>query len=253
MHAVAAPHAAPEPAFERHSFLQSLLYHLLPGIAPLAVMFLLAPIVVANGYPVVMALYLGGTFGVILVQLAILYWVGWRRNGRFSLAGVIGLQNRLPLGRMLLLVALLVLWSGFVFGALKTPLVNLLLPAFAWLPPLLQPPQLDVALFSKGALWAMWLVGLVGTSWLAPAVEELYFRGFLLPRMAHLKGWAPVTNAILFSLYHFWSPWDNLTRIMFLLPLVWAGYHYRSLRLTMIVHCTLNTLATVMMLPLILQ
>ena len=37
----------------------------------------------------------------------------------------------------------------------------------------------------------------------APVVEELYFRGFLLPRMAHW-GWAGlVVNSLLFAAYHF--------------------------------------------------
>ena len=43
---------------------------------------------------------------------------------------------------------------------------------------------------------------------IGPVVEELYFRGFLLPRMERLGRWAPLVNATLFSIYHFWSPWQ---------------------------------------------
>jgi hypothetical protein len=44
--------------------------------------------------------------------------------------------------------------------------------------------------------------GLVG-----PITEELYFRGFLLPRIDRYGIWAPVLNTFLFSIYHVWTPW----------------------------------------------
>ena len=47
-----------------------------------------------------------------------------------------------------------------------------------------------------------------------PIVEELYFRGYLLPRMEWMGRWAPLVNVSLFSLYHFWSPWQILGRIL---------------------------------------
>jgi AcrR family transcriptional regulator len=39
-------------------------------------------------------------------------------------------------------------------------------------------------------------------------VEELYFRGYLLPRISRFGGWAPVINCCLFALYHFWQPFN---------------------------------------------
>lgn len=249
---VVASIAAPEPAPERHTLLQSLLYHLLPGLGPLLGVFWFARLMSGSGFPLAMALFLGATIGVILVELTILYWLGWKRNGRLSLEGIVTLTGRPSIAKVLLLTLGLVVWAGLVQAVLKAPLNNLLLPAFQWLPPALQPISIDFGLFSKGALWSMWLVGLVGTAWLAPAVEELYFRGFLLPRMAHLGGWAPLLNSVLFSLYHYWSPWENLTRLLGVVPMVYAGWRYRSVRLTLIVHCTLNTLGMLMMLPLLL-
>lgn len=54
---------------------------------------------------------------------------------------------------------------------------------------------------------------------LGPLIEELYFRGSLLPRLARFGFWAPLINVSLFSLYQFWTPWDVLTRVVILLPL----------------------------------
>ena len=44
-------------------------------------------------------------------------------------------------------------------------------------------------------------------------VEEMYFHGYLLPRISRLGAWAPLVNTVLFSLYHFFTPWLNVGRI----------------------------------------
>ena len=56
----------------------------------------------------------------------------------------------------------------------------------------------------------------------AAFVEELYFRGYLLPRIAHTKGWAPLISTVLFSLQHLFSPWQNLGRILAFLPIAYT-------------------------------
>jgi membrane protease YdiL (CAAX protease family) len=51
-----------------------------------------------------------------------------------------------------------------------------------------------------------------------PVVEEVYFRGYLLPRISRFGAWAPLINTVLFSVYHFFTPWQNVGRILGLLP-----------------------------------
>jgi membrane protease YdiL (CAAX protease family) len=55
-----------------------------------------------------------------------------------------------------------------------------------------------------------------------PFVEELYFRGYLLPPMSQMGKRAPFVNSVLFSLYHFWSLWSLLTRVVGVTPLAYA-------------------------------
>jgi len=75
---------------------------------------------------------------------------------------------------------------------------------------------------------------------LGPLVEEIYFRGYLLPRLERFRAWAPVINISLFSLYHFWSPWDLLTRIVVLLPMGYAVWRTRDIRIGIAVHMGVN-------------
>jgi membrane protease YdiL (CAAX protease family) len=75
---------------------------------------------------------------------------------------------------------------------------------------------------------------------IGPVVEELYFRGYLLPRIDRFGRGAPVLNAVLFSLYHLWTPWQNIGRILGLLPWIFAVWRKRSLTLSMAVHISVN-------------
>lgn len=69
-----------------------------------------------------------------------------------------------------------------------------------------------------------------------PIIEELYFRGFLLPRLSQLGRWAPVVNTVLFSLYHLWSPWTVLTRVIFMFAGFWLVRQKKDLRLSIGMH-----------------
>jgi membrane protease YdiL (CAAX protease family) len=75
---------------------------------------------------------------------------------------------------------------------------------------------------------------------IGPVVEELYFRGHLLPRIDRFGRGAPVLNAVLFSLYHFWTPWQNVGRILGLLPWIYTVWRKRSLRLSIAAHISVN-------------
>ena len=86
-----------------------------------------------------------------------------------------------------------------------------------------------------------------------PIVEELYFRGYLLPRMARWGNWAPLINVVLFSLYHFWLPWETLNRIITLLPIVFVVQWKRNIYLSILVHCLLNTIGSIGLLALVLS
>jgi hypothetical protein len=80
-------------------------------------------------------------------------------------------------------------------------------------------------------------------------VEELYFRGHLLPRLSRFGRWAPVLNAPLFSLYHLWTPWQNPGRFVALLPWLAVVHRQRSLRLSIAVHVSVNTIFLLLIVP----
>ena len=55
-----------------------------------------------------------------------------------------------------------------------------------------------------------------------------------------MKGWAPLVNVLLFSLYHFFSPWQNITRILAFTPMAGVVRWKKNIYLSMCAHCLLN-------------
>src|SRR5918993_2586461 len=98
----------------------------------------------------------------------------------------------------------------------------------------------------------MWVFGLIVNVIAGPVVEEMYFRGYLLPRISRFGAWAPLINTVLFSLYHFFSPWLNVSRIITFLPTIYAAWWKRSIYLSMIVHILGNVAGAVLTVLLIL-
>lgn len=79
--------------------------------------------------------------------------------------------------------------------------------AFSWLPGWYVFSDLEqYAQFSRTVLIVTFSARLLLDGFLFPVVEELYFRGYLLPRMSRFGGAAPFINCALFSIYDFWQP-----------------------------------------------
>jgi membrane protease YdiL (CAAX protease family) len=79
-----------------------------------------------------------------------------------------------------------------------------------------------------------------------PIVEEMYFRGYLLPRLAHLGLWAVVINAFLFALYHFTTPWGLVFRFLNALALAYSAYRKQNILPAIVVHFIANSVDVVM-------
>jgi hypothetical protein len=84
----------PEVENESHSIPQSIALHLLPGILIGAVVFTVRGLVVRAGYPTLMALLLAIPVSLIPFELGVLVLIGKRRNGRFSLDGIVHYRDQ---------------------------------------------------------------------------------------------------------------------------------------------------------------
>jgi membrane protease YdiL (CAAX protease family) len=221
-----------------------LLLHLLPGALATAVFVLMAGPVAAAGFPPLAALLVAIAVVIVPFEFGAVV-VAARRAGSPGVLGAIPYRRPLGLRPWLVLVPVL-LGAGIVgFGLLallEGPIRDSL---FAWLPEwFLSPVSLESINDYSRDPWIATLIAFVAlNAVLGPAVEELYFRGFLLPRMARFGQWAPLVNVALFSLYHFWSPWQFLSRIAGVLPFAYAVRRTENVYLGMVVHAGLNAIS----------
>lgn len=226
---------------------QSILLHLVPGLPVLALVLLgfQEPVTRALNIPGPMAFYLAATLGVlggvIPVQLGILLIKGWQRNGRLSLEGVVRYRQPVPWWQYLVFVPLLAGWSLVALALISPPVERVLIrTVFAWFPVGLASPADPGQFVNQPAVRTLLVIHLLTNGLFGPLVEELYFRGYLLPRISRFGAWSAVLNAVLFSLYHFFTPWQNVGRIIALIPLVYVVYRRRSIYIGVGTHILLN-------------
>ena len=219
-------------------------YHLLPGVPILLLAILFANPIWGCGLPIFLAVMLAVLFGLIPVQLGIMAIVA-RKQG-ITLRELILFRNKMPLGKTLMWSVPLLIFCAATFTLLPS-VEHPLWSIFDWIPEWFRLDRFDIGSISKGVLWLSLVLGFLLNGILGPYVEELYFRGFLLPRMNRLGKAAPLVNVVLFSIYHFFTPWENITRIVALTPMVYGVWYNKNIRIGIIVHMALNIGSMVMM------
>jgi len=244
--------AMDEDRREQQPAMTSILLHLIPGIPIIAGLFLFSLPFFSRviGMDIELRVVFGFTLSILVtlipVQLGILLYAGKKLNGKLSLKGVVGYTEKSPLKSYLTFVPLLLVYAIVLF-VLVSPLItpSITEALFAWYP---QEYNLQNILAHPGDLSGhrgiYLLLGLyiLVNGVLGPLVEELYFRGYLLPRMKGYAGrWAPALNITLFSLYHYFSPWENPIRILAFLPLGYLVSKKRDIRIGILVHVLMNT------------
>ena len=223
---------------------QIILYHLLPGIPILCLAIVLSNPFWGFGLPILLALMFAILFGLIPVQLGIIFIYARKQQKRFS--ETIGFRNKLPTSKLWLWSVLLLLFCILIFMTLSK-LEHQLWTVFNWIPEWFRLDRFSIGNQSETIIWTTLILGFILNGILGPLVEEIYFRGFLLPRMNKLGKWGPLANGILFSIYHFFTPWENITRIIAVTPFIYAVWHNKDIRIGIAVHLLLNTGSMIMM------
>lgn len=235
-------------ADEQHSIAKTIALHLLPGILFLAFYVGALPLVDRLGFPSMMAIFLAIAFVFVPFQLGYLAYRA--RSSRTSLGEVVRYRAPLPAGMFAGLVLSVFAWSALC-TVLLTPALDarLLESLFFWLPESFLLIE-DFSRYSTTVLVVTWVSGLVLNGFVAPVVEELYFRGYLLPRLSRLDAWAPLVSTALFALFHFFTPWQTLGRFISLLPTIYAVWWTRNIFVSMCALVLGNVASMILLLPL---
>jgi len=176
-------------------------------------------------------------FVLIPMQLGYLYYLAKkRRNPGWSLEGIVVYRRPISWSRYLVWVPAILVPTAIIFAALE--------PVTRWL----ETAFVGVSIFAKYQMAGnsevagiVLAANIALTGILVPITEELYFRGYLLPRMpsgfGHLK---PAAHSLLFSIYHFDTPWMIPIRTLGILPLIYTTIYTQSVRPGIVAHCLVN-------------
>ena len=215
----------------------TVLLHLAPGVLGLLGYVLLLPVTRALGLPSAAALAAVGLLVVPAVQIGTLRVLRHRR----PLEPVIALRSRQSVARTFGWVALEIALAGAAFVLMAPVTRSLQTRLFGWWPDAWAIGLGTDGQYASGALLATAALLLLGTVIVAPVVEELYFRGYLLPRMPQRLGrWRVPAHVALFAAYHLWSPWLIPTRVLAILPLAYIAVRTRDVRIGVVTHVILN-------------
>jgi len=232
---------------ERHSLARTTGAHLLPGLLALFFYALAGRLALPFGLPPSFALFLSALVVLVPYEVGVLIRARRRLAGSDAREEVVPYRQPIPAWQYLAIVPLLLAWCFFCFFVVGPHEQRFLTERLsAWLPAWQIVPTAASG-YSKAAMIGTLVFGLVVNGVALPVVEELYFRGYLLPRIPCGR-WSPLASAILFSVYHFFSPWQNLTRVLAVAPIAYVVWWKQNVSLGIATHCLLNTIAMAMVL-----
>jgi hypothetical protein len=216
--------------------------HLLPGLIFAGFFFVLSRVFIQRGLTGYLALLISIPVCLAPIELGVLILWSARFTGRRSLleAAVYRRQGTAA-EYMVMPLLLFICW-----GVLSIPMS-----------PIYQYVETHLAIFLPSWTTQEALIrGLIGVShtqrsitlglavilsgFVAPVVEELYFRGFLLPRMEHWGWGAPVVNSLLFAIYHFYFPGNVPGIFVAFLPISYVVMLTKNWRIGAVVHSLIN-------------
>ena len=248
---VSQPPATPGVAeVEQHRLATSLVLHLLAGLLTAGCFYAVAPVVMRAGYPAIAGAVLAAALVLISAELGWLLREAHARTGSWAIGAVLPFRPGPFTWRKALLVVGLLVWAVGVSllgigGSMKDSF-------FSWMPSWALDP-LEGADGSSSARLVTVIGYVIVLVVLGPLVEELYFRGYLLPRLGRFGAWAPLINVSLFALYHLWKPWDVLNLVLVLAPMVYAVWRLKDIRVGIALHMALNSIALVNVVPALLS
>ena len=227
---------------DQHTVPFSIFLHLLPGALVTLGYVLLVPPLLRLGISNFITLNLLAVVVLVPVEMGILYRAGVLKNGSFSLRGIVCYREKISIPQLIGFALLIFVWSALI-SLVVTPIADTLIinSLFSWLPGWFF-LDTNFAALSRPTLILTLSLSLICTSWIAPVVEELYFRGYLLPRLSRFGNWAPLINGVLFTLYHFFTPWAFVERVLMVVPGAWIVQKKGNIYILMIAHLLLNTL-----------
>ena len=234
---------------DQHRLVKSLLLHITPGALVTVAFILLKQLLDSTDYPPLLAFLLAVLLVDIPFMVGVMLKEGKKLNGHTGLKGVVLYREKISWKTFawVFVAAFIVL---YLLIMLSSPINSVLAErGFSWLPDWFFLDNADMYEgYSKNVLVFVFTLHLLITGILLPWVEELYFRGYLMPRIARYKNWTPIISGLLFGLYLSWQMFGFVGVSLLGAGLASVVWWKKDIRLSISLHVFANTLIRVFLL-----
>jgi membrane protease YdiL (CAAX protease family) len=216
--------------------------HLVPGLIFGVFFFVLSWILVRRGLTAYLALMIAVPACLAPIEIGVMFLWSVRSTGTLSLSEAIRYRRKGTVVDYVVWPLLLFLCWGALSIALGPVAQYLETHLPAWFPVWATQGALIDGLTNCPPIQRNFtlVLAVLSSGFVAPVVEEMYFRGFLLPRMEHWGWAAPIVNALLFAVYHFYFPGNVLPIFVVFVPISVVVMVRKNWRIGLIVHSMAN-------------
>ena len=182
-------------SYPQQSLLNSIVLHVLPGVLVTLGFILFKPLLDSSGYPPLLAFLLAILFLDLPVMWGVMLYEGWKQNGRISLDQVVFYREKVS-WKTFIVVFIAAFAVAYALIILSNPISGILAGSvFSGLPEwMFLDEQSQYQAYAKNALVTIFTFQLILTGFVLPWTEELYFRGYLLPRIPRYGKWTPIIS-----------------------------------------------------------
>jgi uncharacterized protein len=184
------------------------------------------------------------------IQLLVILFASKKEYGGYSLRSAFSNYQKLNWWKIVLYGALLWGFAGLMTVTVA-PLEALLFAPISERLTAIIPPYFDwtniayLQRYSSNILLLTCAAYLILNGFVGPIVEELFFRGYLTTKISRFGKYAPLIVTVLFSLYHFWSPFSNLFRIIVFYPAAYMAWRMKNIYIAIVFHVLSNVTSAI--------
>lgn len=190
-----------------------------------------------------------GTFILVPIELGFILKTSKREYGEYSLQSALAGQEKSSIWKALIIALVFFGIAGLlsvfiapvenqIFANIRSGVLNRLPRGFDWT------DYEYLGTFSSPLLLITCVYYGIFSVLVGPITEELFFRGYLTSHYEKQKSFTPIIVVVLFSLYHFWLPFNNVFRILAFAPAAYAAYKKKNLYVSIFFHCLCNLFST---------
>lgn len=200
--------------------------------------------------PHILLLCILGTFILVPMELGMIFSASKKEYGTVSLKSAFSDYVKLANWKVIIIsfvfFGIAGLLSAFIapvenhfFAGIRSSVLQSLPTGFDWT------NYEWIKSFSKPMLILTCIYYGIFNVFIGPITEELFFRGYLTSHYKTQNSFTPVLIAVLFSLYHFWLPFNNIFRILAFAPVAYVAYKKKNLYIAIFFHCLCNLFSVV--------